>query len=147
MDAMRICGYMWEALGIIWVVGLLWSKRTQERTDVRARVVYGLCTVAGFYLIFGDRIPEGWLHLRLYPPMEWIDELGLALTGLGLAFAVWARIYLGANWSGSVQVKVGHELMRGGPYGWVRHPIYTGLLTAMVGTGLVRGQLRGVLAF
>jgi protein-S-isoprenylcysteine O-methyltransferase Ste14 len=46
-----------------------------------------------------------------------------------------------------VTIKVGHELIRGGPYRWVRHPIYTGLLLAMLGTGLVRGQVRGVLGF
>jgi protein-S-isoprenylcysteine O-methyltransferase Ste14 len=147
MDAMQICGDLWSALGIIWVIGLLWSKRTQERTDVRARIVYGLFTVAGFYLMFGSGVPEGWLRMRLYARADWIDELGVGLTVLGLAFAIWARIYLGRNWSGSVQVKVGHELMRGGPYRWVRHPIYTGLLVAIVGTGLVRGQVSGVLAF
>jgi protein-S-isoprenylcysteine O-methyltransferase Ste14 len=147
MDAMKICGEVWEALGIIWLIGLLWSKRTQERTDMRARIVYGLFTVAGFYLMFGGGLPEGWLHMRLYARAQWVDELGVALTGLGVAFAIWARIYLGSNWSGSVQLKVGHELIRGGPYGWVRHPIYTGLLVAIVGTGLVRGQVRGVLAF
>jgi protein-S-isoprenylcysteine O-methyltransferase Ste14 len=147
MDAMRICGDLWSALGIIWVIGLLWRKQTQQRSDARARVVYGLFTIAGFYLMFGSGVPEGWMRMRLYAPTEWVDEVGVGLTVLGLAFAVWARIYLGKNWSGSVQVKVGHELMRGGPYGWVRHPIYTGLLVALVGTGFVRGQVRGVLAF
>lgn len=147
MDAMKICGELWEALGIIWLIGLLWSKRTQERTDMRARIVYGLFTVAGFYLMFGGGLPEGWLHLQLYARAQWIDEAGVAFTALGVAFAISARVYLCSNWSGSVQLKVRHELIRGGPYGWVRHPIYTGLLVAMVGTGLVRGQVRGVLAF
>jgi protein-S-isoprenylcysteine O-methyltransferase Ste14 len=147
MDAMGICGYLWEGLAIVWAVGLLWSKRTQERTDIRARLVYGLCTVVGFYLVFGNRVPPGWLHLPLYARTAWIEKLGVALTFLGIAFAVWARIYLGGNWSGSVQVKVGHELMRGGPYAWVRHPIYTGILTGLLGTAMVEGQVRGIFAF
>jgi len=147
MDAMKFCGELWTALWIIWMIGLLWSKRTQERTDMRARIVYGLTTLAGFYLMFGGGLPEGWLHTRLYARAQWIDELGVALTALGVAVAIWARVYLGSNWSGSVQLKVEHEMIRGGPYGWVRHPIYTGLLVAIVGTGLVRGQVRGLLAF
>ncbi len=72
MDAMKICGELWQALGIIWLIGLLWTKRTQERTDMRARIVYGLFTVAGFYLMFGGGLPEGWLHLRLYARAQWI---------------------------------------------------------------------------
>jgi protein-S-isoprenylcysteine O-methyltransferase Ste14 len=147
MDAMRICGDLWSGLGIIWAMGLFWSKPTLQRTGMQGRLVYGLFTIAGFYLMFGGGVPEGWLRMRLFARTAWVDETGLAVTAAGLAFAVWARIYLGRNWSGSVQVKVGHELRRGGPYAWVRHPIYAGLLLAIVGTAMVRGQVRGVLAF
>ncbi|HTV65965.1 MAG TPA: isoprenylcysteine carboxylmethyltransferase family protein, partial [Bryocella sp.] len=48
--------------------------------------------------------------------------------------------------SGAVTVKVGHELVRTGPYRWVRHPIYSGMVLAMLGTALVRHQVRGVIA-
>lgn len=51
--------------------------------------------------------------------------------------AVWARVHLGRNWSGIVTVKEDHELIRTGPYGYVRHPIYTGLITGLIGTGEV----------
>ena len=49
-------------------------------------------------------------------------------------FTVWARIVLGRNWSGIVTVKQDHELITAGPYRWVRHPIYTGLLIAFAGS-------------
>jgi protein-S-isoprenylcysteine O-methyltransferase Ste14 len=62
-----------------------------------------------------------------------------------LAFAVWARRHIGSNWSGTVTVKTDHVLVRTGPYGWARHPIYTGLLTAILGTAIARGDLRGLL--
>ena len=52
--------------------------------------------------------------------------LGLVMLAAGLAFAVSARRYLGRNWSGTVTVKQDHELIRSGPYRFVRHPIYTG---------------------
>jgi protein-S-isoprenylcysteine O-methyltransferase len=63
----------------------------------------------------------------------WIAAL---LTVLGIAFAIWARIHLGKNWSSSPAVKEGHELVTSGPYRYVRHPIYTGLLVAAFGTAL-----------
>jgi len=68
------------------------------------------------------------------------------VAALGLALTVWARMHLGANWSGTVTVKQDHELVRSGPYAWVRHPIYTGLLLMLAGTALALGEWRGVLA-
>ena len=64
----------------------------------------------------------------------------------GLLFTIWARLYLGRNWSGVVTLKKDHELVRGGPYRFVRHPIYSGLLLAIAGSAVVRGEWRGVLA-
>jgi hypothetical protein len=60
----------------------------------------------------------------------------------------WANHYgslLGQNWSGAVTIKVDHQLIRTGPYAWVRHPIYSGFLLAMLGTALTRGELRGLI--
>jgi len=59
---------------------------------------------------------------------------------------VWARVHLGGNWSGIVTLKEDHELVRRGPYRWVRHPIYSGLLLAIAGSAVVRGEWRGFLA-
>ena len=73
--------------------------------------------------------------------------LGLIMVAAGIAFAVWARHYLGRNWSGTVTVKQDHELIRSGPYRLVRHPIYTGLLLAILGTAVAFGEWRGLLAF
>jgi protein-S-isoprenylcysteine O-methyltransferase Ste14 len=83
--------------------------------------------------------------MRLWPhaPLPYFS--GLALLIAGLLFAVWARVHLGRNWSGSVTVKEGHELIRTGPYGLVRHPIYTGLITAVLGTAIVSGTVRAAL--
>jgi protein-S-isoprenylcysteine O-methyltransferase Ste14 len=63
---------------------------------------------------------------------------------MGLAF--WARVYLGRNWSSAPTIKEHHELIRSGPYRFVRHPIYTGILLAMVGTFLANGKVRGALS-
>jgi protein-S-isoprenylcysteine O-methyltransferase Ste14 len=67
--------------------------------------------------------------------------MGVALVIIGLAFAVWARAHLGSNWSGTVTIKQDHELIRSGPYAYVRHPIYTGLLAALLGTTVASGTV------
>jgi protein-S-isoprenylcysteine O-methyltransferase Ste14 len=72
---------------------------------------------------------------------EAVRITGAILTAMGIAFAIWARVHLGRNWSPRPAMKVGHELVTSGPYRFVRHPIYTGLLTALLGSGLVNGPL------
>ena len=65
----------------------------------------------------------------------------------GLLFAVWAREHLGSNWSRSVTIKEGHELIASGPYSVVRHPIYTGILAGFLGTAIALSQVRGFIVF
>lgn len=79
---------------------------------------------------------------RFVPDQAWIAWLGFALTLAGLAFTCWARVTLGRNWSAVVQLKQDHELIVRGPYSYVRHPIYTGLLLAYFATGLAIGEWR-----
>jgi protein-S-isoprenylcysteine O-methyltransferase Ste14 len=64
----------------------------------------------------------------------WLEGVGLAIFVLGLALAVWARIYLGRNWGMPMSEKDDPELVTAGPYRRIRHPIYSGIILAMVGT-------------
>jgi len=89
------------------------------------------------------RIPLPWLYVQLWPSGYWPFWLGAALTVAGLLFAVWAREHLGRNWSRSVTIKQGHELITTGPYAVVRHPIYTGSLTGFLGMAIAISQVRG----
>jgi len=75
--------------------------------------------------------------------MAW---LGLAITIVGAAVGIWARRFLGEFWSARVTLKQDHRLIRSGPYRYVRHPIYTGLLVGMAGRALTIGEWRGVVA-
>jgi len=145
MNAMTICSSLWCAWLLIWLLWALRGKRTQQRESVSSRLSYAVMNFVGFWLMFFD-VAQPWLRARLYAPNVWTNSLGIAITAAGLAFAIWARAYLGTNWSGAVTVKVGHELVRTGPYRWVRHPIYSGMVLAMLGTALVRHQVRGVIA-
>src|SRR5262249_32890318 len=87
-----------------------------------------------------------WLDDRVVPDTFNIFVAGVVLTWGGIGFAIWARFTLGSNWSGTVQVKESHTLVISGPYRIVRHPIYTGILVAMLGTALGTGRLRSFLA-
>jgi protein-S-isoprenylcysteine O-methyltransferase Ste14 len=93
------------------------------------------------------RIPLPWLYRHLWPAGLWSFWLGAAATLGGLMFAVWARVHLGRNWSRSVTIKQDHELITTGPYALVRHPIYTGILTGLLGTAIAICQVRGFIGF
>ena len=73
----------------------------------------------------------------VHPSSIAMNIFGIVLCVAGLAFAVWARVNLGRNWGTPMSLKEGHELVTTGPYRVVRHPIYTGILVATVGTGFV----------
>ena len=93
-----------------------------------------------------QHVPMAWLAARFLPRVAGWFWLGLVLVALGLAFSVAARIWLGRNWSSMVTLKRDHELIRSGPYRWVRHPIYTGLLLAVLGSAIALGEWRGLIA-
>ena len=67
--------------------------------------------------------------------------IGLVMTIAGAMLALWARFRLGRNWSGIVTIKEDHELIQTGPYRLVRHPIYSGILLAALGTALAFGRV------
>jgi protein-S-isoprenylcysteine O-methyltransferase Ste14 len=146
MTGMSICGWLWIAFLVLWLIWAIRTKRTQQRESVSSRLSYTVLTIAAFWAMFSGDVPQGWLRTRLFAANLWTEWLGVAVTAAGLGFAVWARAYLGGNWSGAVTVKVEHELVRSGPYRWVRHPIYSGMILAMLGTALERRQVRGLIA-
>ncbi len=146
MRDMSICGYLWSVFFVIWLIWAISAKRTQTRESLRSSIPYLIFTGAAFYAVFSHEVAFGWMRQRILPNEPWIAILGIAITIAGLLFAIWARAYLGGNWSGAVTVKVGHQLIRAGPYRWARHPIYSGMILAMIGTAMNRGQLRGAIA-
>ena len=77
-----------------------------------------------------------WGIIQAVSPNTPLVFIGALLCLLGVSYAIWARVHLGRNWSPIPNVKEGHELITGGPYRLVRHPIYTGIIAATFGTGL-----------
>jgi protein-S-isoprenylcysteine O-methyltransferase Ste14 len=142
----RALGLLWGAWAIYWLIAALATKRTVRRESLLKRLAYVLPLLIGGVLIGAHRAPwSGWLGMRLWPHSPVSARLGLTLVVVGLGFAVWARVHLGRNWSGIVTVKEGHELIRTGPYALVRHPIYTGLITAVLGTAVISATVRAAL--
>jgi protein-S-isoprenylcysteine O-methyltransferase Ste14 len=144
MQAMNICNILWTAFWAVWLLWAIGTKRAQRRESLAWQFTYGALLLAGFLLMFANLRGVRWLHTRVLPTAAWLQVAGIAITVAGFALAFWARMHLGRNWSSAVMAKVGHELIRSGPYRWVRHPIYSGLLLALLGTALVRGQVRGL---
>jgi protein-S-isoprenylcysteine O-methyltransferase Ste14 len=95
-------------------------------------------------LVFFPRTHVFFLGTRFHSSYA-VAFAGLVLVTLGLAFAAWARDLLGRNWSGQVIIQDHHQLITAGPYAYIRHPLYTGLLVAIVGMSLVIGDLGSVL--
>jgi len=146
MDAITICGYMWMAWVAVWLVWALQSKQTQQHEGIGSRMSYTVFAWASMYLMFFDKHLGGWWPNEILPFRPWMGWAAVAIAALGFAITFWARFTLGSNWSAAVTIKVAHELIRTGPYRWVRHPIYTGAIVAMAGTALAREQWKGVAA-
>ena len=122
------------------------GKEAAECESAFSRLSHIGPLVVAAYLLAAPRVPicpcstsvlRRWRSGRL---------LGAALTFAGFAFSIWARLTIAGNWSSDVQLKRNHELIVEGPYSWVRHPIYTGILLVLAGTALAVGEWRGVLA-
>jgi protein-S-isoprenylcysteine O-methyltransferase Ste14 len=138
---------LWLAWLAYWTIAARNVKATRRQESWISRLITVVPIVLTAVLLVSRNRNLPWLNVRFLPPAMVFYWLGLLITALGLGFAMWARIHLGRNWSGTVTVKDDHELIRSGPYGLVRHPIYSGLLLAILGTALAFGEWRGLLAF
>jgi protein-S-isoprenylcysteine O-methyltransferase Ste14 len=143
--AAQLIPVLWAGWALYWFAAAFAAKPVARRESVGSRLAH-LLPLAATALLLGLRPMPGWLGTRFAGSSAALELTATGLVAAGLAFAVWARIALGGNWSGTVTLKHDHTIVRSGPYRWIRHPIYTGLLLAIAGTALACGEWRGLLA-
>ena len=131
---------LWIFWTVSWLAAAIWSSRTVKRPFFGSEVVYRFVTAIGAVMLFGS-FRAGRSLPHLWPHNEMVDWAMAALTATGIAFTWWARIHLGRLWSGNVTKKADHHVVDTGPYGIVRHPIYTGIILASYATAVASGTL------
>jgi protein-S-isoprenylcysteine O-methyltransferase Ste14 len=134
----------WIVFLVYWTIGALKTKRTVRREPFAWRFGIMLVEAFGFLLFFGRAKNFPLLRRQVLSPSDGLAIAGLALTWTGIAIALWARWYLGEYWSGRITLKEDHKLIRTGPYAYFRHPIYSGIDLAAIGSALVINQWRCV---
>lgn len=136
---------LWLAWGGYWLLAARNVKPSLSKETLAARLGHLLPLALAAVLLLMPAYPL--ISMPLLARTSASISAGLALTVAGMLFTLWARAYLGRNWSALVAIKRGHELIIAGPYAYVRHPIYSGLMLAFAGSCLAQGELRSVLAF
>lgn len=132
----QIVGVCWIVFFVVWAV-LARGASSGGRFSMRAvvlRLGLVLALVLALTLGSGDRTPRP----AFANPTGGIAIAGCALCIVGLAFGIWARVSLGRQWGMPMTLRDVPELVTSGPYAFVRHPIYTGIITMFIGTALVQ---------
>lgn len=123
----------WIIFLAVWFVASLFAKKNRSGS-YPAILFRGLLALAILlWFVFG-----GGKHISIQPTNNVVlGSLGVICAGAGIAFAIWARVHIGRNWGMPMSLKEEPELVTSGPYAFVRHPIYTGILLAVFGSVLV----------
>jgi protein-S-isoprenylcysteine O-methyltransferase Ste14 len=144
----RIIGLLWLAWIVYWLVAaaVMRQRAAVRRIPTPQNALMTVPTIIGLILLSAHRRLPSMLP-RIVPWSPAIGVICVALVAVGLIVCIWARNHIGKNWSGRVIVQTGHQLVRTGPYRFVRHPIYSGILLMLLGTAIERGTIAGVCGF
>lgn len=132
----------WLVWLVTWIMAAGWSARTASHHDLGAESPSRVLTLAALVMLIASYYPVGFATLWVLPPTPgWIM---FALVAAGLLFTWAARLHLGPLWSSTSAPTEDHRIVDTGPYGIVRHPVYAGLLLAVLATAAERGRVEAV---
>jgi protein-S-isoprenylcysteine O-methyltransferase Ste14 len=134
----------WIVFVLYWAAGALKTRRTVTQESLASRFGILLLELLGFFLLFSGAAGISMLGRRVFAQTIAGATAGVVVTWIGIAIALWGRWHLGQFWSARVTLKEGHQLIRTGPYAFFRHPIYSGLDLAAIGSALAIDQWRSV---
>jgi protein-S-isoprenylcysteine O-methyltransferase Ste14 len=141
----RVIAACWAAFFLVWFIAAWFAKRTVERSHGWAR--WAVWVIAALLMASHSQRQALTTDVALWRTTPALGVIAAVVTAAGLAIAVWARAALGGNWSGAIVLKQQHELIDRGPYAFVRHPIYTGVLVMVLGTVMFLGTRTGAIVF
>jgi protein-S-isoprenylcysteine O-methyltransferase Ste14 len=128
MSPLAAMRWLWVAWVLSWLIAAFWSNRTVGRPSLGSEIAYRAITAIGILFLF---CPARRLDHKLWVTPSVVSWCLVSITLAGFTFCWWARIHLGRLWSSSVTRKAGHHLVDTGPYTFIRHPIYAGLIIAI----------------
>jgi len=142
-----LVGNLWLAWVAYWIAAARQTAANRRTESLLTGASYRIPLLIGIILIVFSNVSLPGIGFSLWPLNPFTLGIALILTIAGLIFAVWARIHLGKYWSGRITLKVDHRVIQTGPYAWVRHPIYSGLILALLGTAISLGTVQAFLGF
>ena len=133
----EIVGLCWIVFVVYWLISALQAKRHVSRGPGAFWRIIGLFLVIIVLNVSFFRTLNAQLSGSFSFPL--MEPLGVLFVVFGIGLAVWARVHLGRNWGMPMSVQENAELAMTGPYAYIRNPIYSGVLLAMLGSMLVIG--------